>query len=88
MLTFTVDVTEEDIAIGERRNCLFCPVARALRRVPEIVSVVSAYPYAVAFHTENRYHCFAPPTPVGEFIRDYDRGDPVKPFSFTLTIPK
>ena len=78
-MTITVDVTERDIAIGARRSCEYCPIARALARaVGGKPSVHSSY----ARIGESHYNL---PPEAAQFVASFDKREPVEPFSFTLS---
>lgn len=81
-----VQVTEDDIARGERDNCYCCPVARALKRAgitgvavheDELLGVAGGVPFRIA-----------PPESVSRFVRAFDDGGvgvpSVAPFDFDL----
>lgn len=84
MKTITVEVTAEDIANGVKGKCTSCPVARALSRA-------AGEPWSVAFDyaTRERDCARAWLTPkCRTFIEDFDCGEPVAPFSFTIEVPE
>ena len=73
-------MTQADIDAGEPRICIKCPIALAMRRA----GARSAWVGADVAVTD-----FAPlsvplPEEAVEFIRRYDAGEPVQPFSFEL----
>jgi hypothetical protein len=86
----TVMVRAGDIAAGIKGDCSRCPVALALRR-----SFPSAGDVMVCF-TINLYRTVKDGLPSARvktpddvvcFIRDFDYGRRVKPFSFKLDLP-
>lgn len=79
MKTITIEVTADDIARGTRKSCSCCPIALALARCTGlVVSVESDWVY------------FMPDLPqtAVEFIKTFDAGKPVQPFSFELDVPE
>ena len=80
MVTYTIDVTQEDIDQGERDKCRRCPIALAMKRVfPGKVSLVYG---TVAWVDLDRYADL--PDEAQQFIMYFDEGEPVEPFSFSL----
>lgn len=74
-------VTDKDIASGERQNSSCCPVALAVRRVTgDICSVLyrSVFCYGRG--------CAELPPEAQEFIVNFDRYKPVKPFEFEVDL--
>lgn len=78
---YTIEVTAEDIANGERRSLSNCPIARTIRRVlgPNFHAVVRPAT------RETETHFMLPDMTRQHFIEAFDAGEVVKPFSFTLT---
>lgn len=89
-----VEVTQEDIDNGKRRNCSRCPIALALMRKFNLdpsedsldaasvgLTIASIFP---VMHRERKPQYFNMPDEASEFIKDFDSKLPVKPFSFTL----
>ena len=78
-----VNVTRQDIDQGERANCCNCPVARAIARlVPEGDQVEVLY--ASILRRGLQCRIVRIPEEVRDFIKKFDRGRWVKPFSFDL----
>jgi hypothetical protein len=82
-----IEVTQDDIEKGKRNQCNLCPVARAVKRVAHIWGVGSPGVYP----TER----MAPLNSIADlpykartFVCRFDNALPVKPFTFTLNIPK
>jgi hypothetical protein len=79
-------VTQEDIEVGEQKSCGHCPVARAIRRdVPGAEAVYVTVSWINVYNEHQ--NCFlgqTTPRSAADFIRDYDAGRPVQPFSFEL----
>lgn len=96
--TFEIEVTQEDIDSGECRNIFQCPIARAIkRRFPYADHSINAHgdplpaEVSVGYHDANVHYNGVPyragvPVIAATFINDYDRGLPVKPFTFPLTL--
>lgn len=78
-----IEVTQDDIAAGHRKDAYCCPVALAIRRelgIPASVTggtatVDYAAPWATAVWL---------PDAVSDFVELFDRGEPVESFAFDL----
>lgn len=85
-----IEVTKEDIEKGTREKCSTCPVALAVNRHLAKQFFVKAFRFSVdVWQNEPRtlkYYC-NPGHAIDEFIRYFDMGLPVQPFSFDLDIP-
>lgn len=92
-----LEVTQEDIDNGKRRNCSLCPIALALMRKFNLdpsedsldaarvgLTMASIFP---VMDRKRKSQYFYLPDEASEFIKDFDSKLPVKPFSFTL-IPR
>lgn len=79
-----VEVTSEDIRIGERRRATRCPVRRALRRAGVPAHAVFGGDYM--FRAEDAPLMPLPVT-VERWIRAYDAGHFVRPFTFKVRVP-
>jgi hypothetical protein len=79
---FRINVTSNDIKWGVGSSGSYGPVARALRRRrPLRFASISA-------EFIGSYGALIPtPEPVATFIRNFDSGRPVLPFSFDLDVP-
>ena len=86
MQAIHVDVSAEDLAHGERGNCLLCPVARALARLLPGARV-SVHSLAVEINGRR----YTTPQAVRDFVAAFDdpgapwRAKPA-PFEFTIWI--
>ena len=81
-----IEVTLEDINKGKRDNCRKCPVALAVQRVmPPGYKADIDQDYISYLDKAGIYHilCNAP-AKVTTFIKRFDAGKPVKPFTFTI----
>lgn len=87
----TVEVTQNDIQYGRRKDCDHCPIAKAVGRVlswdfyafadEEYISIRHEIRGAVdGFHINT-------PAVATEFMQAFDSCKPVAPFSFPLDIP-
>jgi hypothetical protein len=85
MRQVTVEVTQEDIDSGMPKICSQCPVALAMRRAEGRVWMVG---YGVLELLQAPYSVVTAPTGVTQFISDFDRNNPVAPFSFTINLPE
>lgn len=75
-----IDVTADDIAKGKPKDWCRCPVSLALRRVlPQSSARVPADGLEVFGRQMERR-----PPGVARFVRDFDKGRPVAPFSFVI----
>lgn len=75
-----IEVTEDDIATGS----LFswgCPIAKAISRA---MQGEEALVRGTCVDLEYAYEPVSLPRAARKFVRDYDAGKPVKPFSFEL----
>ena len=77
-----IEVTQEDIELGDVTSTT-CPVARAMRREwPEaLVGAVRFITKPTAAGVEHDL-----PDDAVDWITDYDRGLPVKPFAFEVAV--
>ena len=77
-----IHVTQDDIYRGNRRNCNYCPVARAVARA---TSESEVYVGGDIFIRKNEHgSVYHAPRSVRRFIRRFDKGLPVAPFTFIL----
>lgn len=73
-----VEVTQEDIDAGRKRDCYACPIALSIKRQGfGSVAVSQGNIWVVGCEYDTPLH-------VEEFIKAFDEGKPVKPFAFTL----
>lgn len=86
-----VDVTEQDIQIGVRRNLTLCPIAQALRRittaVPHVGVSVIDFDLTLATGKTTTVACATPSARMQRFIEAFDGTRPVKPTRFRIPIP-
>ena len=75
-------VTDNDIEQGIPHDTTFCPVALALYRTTGDQDVNVG-----GFRARSNHRFYALPKRVQNWIRRFDRGQPVKPFSFVLDSP-
>ena len=80
-----VKLTYKDLAEGERWRPGFCPVALNLKREHNVEKI---HVGVKVIEGEINGQPFVAPTPAEatDFIRDFDRGVPVKPIEFTLDL--
>lgn len=85
MTQITFTVTAEDIAAGRQMHGERCPIGRAVRRVwPNAhVTAVSILPGGFG----KLYGDIPLDDQAFAFVRKFDTGFPVEPFSFTVVIP-
>jgi hypothetical protein len=82
MAKHTINVTQEDIDQGKRTSPTQCAVALAMRRETGNEWVVGEYDMD-NFQTNIGVRL---PEEARTFIKDFDYGRPVEPFSFTVDI--
>ena len=81
-----ITVTIEDIEAGRRYDPVRCPVARALRRTG--MAYFTVMESAVRLRDEDHYGgLLVLPGLVQDWIRGFDRGEPVQPIDFELELP-
>ncbi len=81
-----VEVTEQDIANGHRRDPKTCPVGRALTRAtPGNFRVLG--PVVILGNETRATAAVLLPDFVRNWIADFDRSKPVQPISFDLGTP-
>ncbi len=85
--SYEISVTAEDIARGKRGSCGECPialaVARALGKATDVkVTCVFAY---IRHNLRDATTVYALPGKATRFIDAFDDGEPVEPFTFTMT---
>ena len=84
-----VNVTASCIAFGCTEDGANCPVARAIRVcLPDAVTVDVGEENVYLAHTWHDRAFVALPKKVRKFIGAFDKGLEVRPFSFTLNVPK
>lgn len=90
MPVVTIDLSQNDIDYGLPGWCGNCPVARATNRVLDkcYYAHVTDCLMSVCEHGPRSFmHRSLLPVHVSAFIRDFDLGEPVTPFTFQLDIP-
>ena len=79
-----IRVTQEDIDKGKRNSLRRCPVALALKRAcGRIVEVGSTMVYS---RNEDRAWLISLPEKAEDFVKLFDIGEPVEPFTFDLPL--
>lgn len=84
-----IEVTQTDIDKGEPGDCLRCPVALAFQRVPKVIGDAVVTDGEIELVLEDKpdvYTEFPSPCEVSDFIRAFDKGQPVTPFAFDLDL--
>ena len=83
MKTIRVSVTKRDIAVGKRGSSYECPIALACRRLGKRwIITIDAARNAKSFKWIANM-----PDKAQRFIERFDKGRPVRPFTFTLKMP-
>ncbi len=78
-----IDVTQEDIRQGGRRDTSNCPIAHALSRRLKGAAVNVCFERIVA-HSEQAHYEFYCSRDIEQFMTDFDEARPVRPSRFTL----
>lgn len=89
MPTKIIVVTAADIRLGEQGECRRCPVARALGRA--INRKVKVFPRVFHYQQPRTYRWISDislPEKVRHFIDAFDDGRLVRPFRFTINMPR
>ena len=83
MSSIRVEVTQQDITLGEPAEATSCPVALAMRR-----TFPKADPWVGIVDAElhESYPDISLPDEAIAFIERFDRNDDVKPFSFEIEV--
>ena len=89
-----VQVTQNDINHGQRKNCGYCPIALAVKRTIKFSENeelrLLVYLSSIEFNNAYDSHCTISRSnnskKVQNFIKNFDNGRNVEPFSFFLTI--
>lgn len=84
----TINVTQEDIDEGQMGECYFCPVALAASKMIKGGCWVNETHIRASGDDEQEFILSELPEEACKFIRDFDSGNPVHPFQFTLDIPE
>ena len=85
-----IEVTAEDIRLGEKHSACRCPIARAAARL--MGAPLGDAPVAVGGPTMGTYWPdlttadYELPASAVSFIEAFDTGDAVKPFTFTARL--
>lgn len=83
-----IAVTQNDIKHGERFMCRTCPIALAIGRATSRMVWVERNHVAVDGSTIGEAIVFAElPMLAQNFIKAFDKGRQVRPFSFCIDIP-
>lgn len=82
-----ITVTREDIRAGKRKSCTSCPIALAIRRKvwARLVRVDNFYIKLWPGNREPRLQA-ALPVKAMQFVRSFDAGVPVQPFTFIVRL--
>jgi len=77
----TFQVTKEHIAVGQKNNTCFCPVALAIRE-----KITNCYVTVNNFTAILGEDYYTLPKPVSDFIEKFDNNLEVSPLEFELLI--
>jgi hypothetical protein len=89
MSTYKITVTQQDIDAGVRGSDVYCMASTAIGRLIPSATRISTDVQCIRFTDSElgiRY-TYLTPREVQQYVIDYDAGDPIKPFSFTLSNP-
>jgi len=88
MKTILVKVTKRDIENGEPCNCYYCPVALALHCLKGLNGVAVHEGFVEKWSAQKQNFIeLSLPIRAKRFIKQFDRGNLLKPFSFRLKVP-
>ena len=83
----TLNITQTDIERGEQDSMSHCPIARAaLRKFRDAARVQVSDDILCVTSKRGKRVLFALPEEASAFVQDFDGGDYVQPFSFTVDI--
>lgn len=83
-MKYTIEVTQADIDAGESQSCTACPIALAVQRVfPECRIEVTERAMYLYRGEELEARANTPRT-AARFVRLFDQGFPVEPFTFEV----
>jgi hypothetical protein len=81
-----IRVTNRAIINGDRHSQTECPIALAMRSLFRHGEWLRVRDDEVRIGDLHCYHCIPLPKSAKIFISRFDEGNPVKPFSFTITL--
>lgn len=86
----TIHITQEDIDNGVARSCIKCPIALALNRQAQLnfIYVDTRDRFSRCVVEYDIFKEIDLPHKAFLFMKAFDQGKPVKPFSFELEIPQ
>lgn len=84
--SYTVEVTQQDINLGCTEDSFCCPIALAVCRLFEVDPNEQIVEVGTKIHFNNSMSCFISHDPIFGFIKRFDSGHHVEPFTFNLTI--
>lgn len=90
-MNLTINVTQEDIERGKRRDCFSCPINRATQRTLGLKYIQTGRSQ-LHIHKEfkllphNNYQLINLPPIAHKFIEYFDTGNRPQAFSFTISI--
>ena len=84
-----IEITQDLIDRGDAGKCLTCPIAKAVNHVLNEHCNASVTKTSIYInHNVLHPHEIKLSEPAQDFVWAFDSGEPVKPFSFWLDIPK
>ena len=83
------EVTETDIKTGIKNNCDYCPIANSIKgTIPAIDVRVTASDVIIFQYNRKANETIKLPQNAIDFIKSFNKGEPVKPFTFELDLPE
>ena len=89
-MLYEINVTQEDINNGAKKQCTMCPIALATKRVFPNSDWISVTPGFIRVCDEifDEGVCYSIPDKARDFMESFDGGLKVFPFSFTVDSEK
>lgn len=86
-MDYRITVTQGDISAGQPGKCGYCPVALAIRRaLGALVSAIMVDMLWIHLWDAEGHWEIETPDEAGDFIAAFDKGLPVQPFEFTISL--
>lgn len=83
-MIYAIDVTKEDIDNGQRGQCNTCPIALAIKRATGAACFVDKFSVSIWRDGEPcAIRAVYTPLEVSTFVKSFDKGYAVRPFSFS-----
>jgi hypothetical protein len=79
-----IEVTQQDIDKGLSNNCFLCPIAHAVKRKMNTDCILVYCDRISVMSTIFSSYFYKLPKKAQTFIKQFDDGKPVKPFTFEI----